>query len=108
MRASILRVQREASLSCFAHEQGIARLQFIEMWRQCAFGHQLEKKFDFLFPRRGRDRVGPFNALAINLNTKGCVLPGGEFEVAIATDANHPQVGGEIRALYDLSLIKPF
>jgi hypothetical protein len=76
------------------------------MWRQCALGNQLEKELDLSFPRRRGDGVGPLYTFALDLNPKRGILAGNEFEITVAADTNHPQVGREVRTLYDLSLEK--
>src|ERR1700688_2301557 len=104
--AAVCCFEHEPSLRSFAHQQFVARLQFVELGRERSIGHQFEEELDLIFGRRGRNRIRSLDALAVFFETKGRVLSGKKVESLARLNAEHPKVGGEVNAPGNPRMIK--
>src|ERR1700733_15317628 len=101
-----LGIEREFSFGDFPHQQLIAGLQFVQARSESSCGHQFEEEFDFIFKRRGDDRVRTLGPSAVVLYPERRVLPGSKLELAAGLNANHPKVGRELLAGGDPCQVK--
>ncbi len=93
----VSRVKRP--LADFAHEHFVPELKIVKRRRGLAVGHQLEEEFQLPFVRRRHDRVGPLQLASVFFHSKRGVLPRRERKFRCRINADHPEVGREIRAL---------
>src|SRR5450755_2207316 len=98
MSSSAAQVQSETALRNLPAKQVVARVQFIEMRRQRALRHQLQKKFQRVLVRRRHQRVRPLNSLPLVLHSQRGVLPGQKFERSSRIHANEPQIRSKVSA----------
>src|SRR6266853_4973504 len=106
IRAAVARLEHEPSFRRFAHEQFVTRLQLMNLWSECAIGHQFEEELNFVFRGRGRDRIGTLDTLASLFHAERGILPGEKIEVLSRLNAEHPQIGREVDAPGDARVVK--
>src|ERR1700693_4161231 len=100
-------LKHKPSLRSFAHKQVVAGLQLVELGRKRSVGHQFEEKLDFIFGRRGRNRIRALDALTVFFDTERGVLSGKKVEALARLNAEHPKVWGEVNAPGNPRMIKP-
>src|ERR1700733_3153672 len=106
MLAAAVCIQRELAFGYFPHQQFIARPQLVEAWGERSGGHQLKKKFNFIFEGRGNNGIRTLRPPAVVLDSERGILSRSKVEGSARLDANHPQVGRKLLALADPRPVK--
>src|ERR1700678_1480834 len=108
MLSSTLGVEGEFSLRYFPHEHFVAGLQLEKPRRESAFRYQFKEKFDFIFKRRGDDRVWSLRPLAVVFHAQRRILSRKKLEFSAGLDADHPEIRRELHTLGDFGAIELF